>query len=1194
MTELPAEPEERSVPPAPDSRASNDSTVDPVGERNDPENDAARSDANRIEEALDPDGLMRSRAAMPPTVAPVSDRIAEVLNGEGNFPASTPVYVEPQRPVDIAAVLRGDEAPVTPTNREVFPADDRTDSDSSASIASPVEPAVDSKPAVISETNAVAAPTVDAPAAAAEKAAATQPNQQLAPVAEEAASDPTSDSLADGTTPDPNTAAQALHPADRVPPRTDGALPANNADDRFDALNRQTSAPPALQTQTGTRDWSTLTELVEGSGQSISDTSRSSNIGDILNPPDLNPTPDPHPRPALDLSALGGPVGAAERDAARRAIDDIAAALDPEGRFARPTVELAADVSPAPVPPMDVRPQVEFVSPAEVRAQEAAYAQTNGERRRAAQLQRHSSLAARFTDARIRASATAADLRAQARQAADDGWDRTADDLRRQAGRSEAEAHEYGVLADAADRGLVTDEDARSTSAVIDPETSSSVVTLSQAAWNMVNSDENFRDQLHWDGPTDVRYNEVGGLRRPLRVHYEQLMAAIPRDANGRPMYMPDPRDHGWFGLVNDGGHLSDPARAINCGDNLLALLRSLHADPTLSSPRTADGYLGGHPDRLTGPEVGVVARIQRATNGIFQGICADVSNEAPRIAEERVRDRLDQISEHIRRTDHGSTALVISQHADGSTHAWMALNLNGTIIYLDPTTGQWSDRRSLYGHDGDPENGENIVSMDVLTLDGRMNPTTMDDLNELRFTSDDPSGLNSAMEPSDEDAPDSQQDTAPDMSAFAAAESAIAAARDQVLQDLPDVIADLSTTVVPMVNGKTSDFEAKVEAPPSERRTPEDLAAAYEAARMQDDRLTLESFLGEQMTRYPVVVTVNDLAHTYSTAVLMERLRGLGYGVPQDFERTAWSDRNPARAVVRVSHPLHPGIPVELHFPVRLTESMPDVFEALPRGDLEPGERFSVTPEQVAAAMSSYRDPTSGWRTALCAHVPLPRLGGDGGLPVRRDADGLISEVMYDETWMDVPAFTSALADTRVQTWKKWTRPLENRDRRRLPPAEQVIPIVRRGVIQPCVTVAVDRRTGLITEGHNKMGIAAGRLHPLIRRRLEAYNEACARRGVTYVKNDLTFNSLHYSIPGTHAEIYAVNELLWLRAAAGIEVTEEALAELRIDNRAPDKTEHGTGKACCANCTGVIWDVPCNNGKLLTSPSHPAGRLEE
>jgi hypothetical protein len=64
----------------------------------------------------------------------------------------------------------------------------------------------------------------------------------------------------------------------------------------------------------------------------------------------------------------------------------------------------------------------------------------------------------------------------------------------------------------------------------------------------------------------------------------------------------------------------------------------------------------------------------------------------------------------------------------------------------------------------------------------------------------------------------------------------------------------------------------------------------------------------------------------------------------------------------------------------------------------------------------------------------------------------------------------------------------------------------------------------------------------------------------------------------------------LWRREALGMEVTEASLAELRIDNRSTPTTKNPESVAmpCCANCTAILWDVPCTTKKLRTSPPHP------
>jgi len=71
----------------------------------------------------------------------------------------------------------------------------------------------------------------------------------------------------------------------------------------------------------------------------------------------------------------------------------------------------------------------------------------------------------------------------------------------------------------------------------------------------------------------------------------------------------------------------------------------------------------------------------------------------------------------------HGSYAFLITSWQGGGSHAWVALNQNGTVLYLDPQSGFVADR-PLYTHSGVSQS-TNAVGIDALVLgpDGRPMP---------------------------------------------------------------------------------------------------------------------------------------------------------------------------------------------------------------------------------------------------------------------------------------------------------------------------------------------------------------------------------------------------------------------------------------------------------------------------------------
>lgn len=249
---------------------------------------------------------------------------------------------------------------------------------------------------------------------------------------------------------------------------------------------------------------------------------------------------------------------------------------------------------------------------------------------------------------------------------------------------------------------------------------------------------------------TTRRYHQRGGLRPPLRVHQTDLERAVPRDEDGHPVRQADPRDGEWFGLVNDGGPEADPTRSINCGDTVLSLFDTyMHGRPRVSAPRTFDGYRNGDPSRPYGAERGVSARIEATTGGRFEGL-TDVGALDPDDARNEVRLAESRLRNHLLGLGHGSFAFVTTQDQAGRTHAFAAVNQNGTILYLDAQTRQISESGPMHSGRNVPCD---VMRFDALTVDGEGRPRPMT-AGDPPHIATDPSG---APDPNDTRSEDEQ-----------------------------------------------------------------------------------------------------------------------------------------------------------------------------------------------------------------------------------------------------------------------------------------------------------------------------------------------------------------------------------------------------------------------------------------------------
>lgn len=112
-----------------------------------------------------------------------------------------------------------------------------------------------------------------------------------------------------------------------------------------------------------------------------------------------------------------------------------------------------------------------------------------------------------------------------------------------------------------------------------------------------------------------------------------------------------------------------------------------------------------------------------------------------------------------------------------------------------------------------------------------------------------------------------------------------------------------------------------------------------------------------------------------------------------------------------------------------------------------------------------------------------------------------------------------------------------------------------------PVLSGVMDSKTGEMFFGQNSIdGSLPDNLHPILQSRLDDLGEATEIRA---------------GVAGSHSEIFALNNALLAREAAGEAVTEANLSEFLLHNRALRGPRAGTGKPPrCGNCNPLTDGV--------------------
>ncbi len=159
-------------------------------------------------------------------------------------------------------------------------------------------------------------------------------------------------------------------------------------------------------------------------------------------------------------------------------------------------------------------------------------------------------------------------------------------------------------------------------------------------------------------------------LAPPYEQHQEILEALVPRGPDGEPLVHPDPRRGDWAARVNDGGSRVS-GRANNCVDVSMSFLSTWYGDPTVAASML-DPSLAG--------ETGGPARIVDWTQSNWDHLGTD-------------RAALNEAAARLREAGPGSSAVVVVEWTSKDTgHAFNAVNVDGTVVWVDAQIGAVSD----------------------------------------------------------------------------------------------------------------------------------------------------------------------------------------------------------------------------------------------------------------------------------------------------------------------------------------------------------------------------------------------------------------------------------------------------------------------------------------------------------------------
>ncbi|MFH8408755.1 toxin glutamine deamidase domain-containing protein [Streptomyces sp. NPDC018019] len=671
---------------------------------------------------------------------------------------------------------------------------------------------------------------------------------------------------------------------------------------------------------------------------------------------------------------------------------------------------------------------------------------------------------------------------------------------------------------------------------------------------------------------------ETGGLRAPDPADQQRLEDAHPRNPDGTPQRFANPFDP-WSRLQNDGGD-TVPGRGNNCADCSRSFLETWYGNPQVSAPRTLDA--DEHGNVLAWKPEDNSNENQIRWSGATHTYAG--RGDDPRTAA--------RIAHDLQQAGHGAAAIVQVNWPNGrGGHAFNAVNYHGRIIWVDAQSGVVST---------DPLHIPKAEHAFYIPLDANRRPLHADHVMEK-----------------------------PDR------------ARTDTSENKPDATTE------------STDAEISSHDVPTDK--------VDDSNESSTGRGTAESWYmhGDERTSRPLLSRERLPAHRgadisrHLAEVLRNDPQPLRYGRPverpSDGEVTTRDSqtRTPPPGAPRWMGSRSPGTAepagAEHEAAHRKDENHPPPEPSGGESDPTGGDHDLARGDDSESRRDEDQDPAVRFKVPSAGDVRVddppefPDPVDPGDAPDTRDLDsevenkrrgGFVEQLDLNDTGRVELDDNGLITSVDGKTVREYVQEMsEERARRH---AE-----MRDADDGPCSALAIDRRTGLITEGLNgdpDDAIRLKHLHPLLRKNYLgmaawmhpimasegsvlignriAPDGSAARdeNGKVIPNSEMVYTGrAYFDDPLRHAEVKAVNELLWARQRKHEEdwrkehgedstpppLSREVLDEMRFDprwietavvKRGKNKGNiiHSVGESApaCPNCNGVLQGVPSYAGR--------------